>query len=83
MSNDDDDDRPYYCIMVHYSFVVTGPLAHYFYKMLDKLVPPTAYGAALKRLLVDRFTFAPLVLLLSLYILSRLEVSDAFSFFRL
>lgn len=56
-----------------FGFVVTGPLAHYFYKMLDKIVPPTAYGAALKRLLVDRFTFAPLVLLLSLYILSRLE----------
>ncbi|XP_042884008.1 peroxisomal membrane protein 2-like [Penaeus japonicus] len=56
-----------------FGLVVTGPLAHFFYKILDKIVPPTAYGAALKRLLVDRFTFAPLLLLLSLYILSRLE----------
>ncbi|XP_068246130.1 peroxisomal membrane protein 2 [Palaemon carinicauda] len=56
-----------------FGFVVTGPLAHYFYKLLEKLVPPTSRGASLKRLLVDRLGFAPFLLLLSLYLLSRME----------
>lgn len=54
--------------------LVTGPLAHNFYKMLDKVVPPYAWAAAWKRLLIDRLGFAPLLLLLSFYILSRMEV---------
>nr|XP_045603934.1 peroxisomal membrane protein 2-like isoform X3 [Procambarus clarkii] len=56
-----------------FGFVVTGPMAHHFYKTLDQLVPATAWGAAFKRLMVDRFMFAPLLLLLSMYLLSRLE----------
>ncbi|XP_064110616.1 peroxisomal membrane protein 2-like [Macrobrachium nipponense] len=56
-----------------FGFVVTGPLAHYFYKFLEKVVPPTSKGASLKRLLLDRLGFAPLLLLLSLYVLSRME----------
>ncbi|KAG7169996.1 peroxisomal membrane protein 2-like [Homarus americanus] len=56
-----------------FGFFVTGPLAHNFYKKIDKLVPATERGAAIKRLLVDRLMFAPLLLLLSLYLLSRLE----------
>nr|XP_053632446.1 peroxisomal membrane protein 2-like [Cherax quadricarinatus]XP_053632454.1 peroxisomal membrane protein 2-like [Cherax quadricarinatus] len=65
-----------YCSIARYAgygFVVTGPLAHHFYKMLDKVVPTTAWGAAFKRLLIDRLMFSPLLLLLSLYLLSRLE----------
>ncbi|XP_045603933.1 peroxisomal membrane protein 2 isoform X2 [Procambarus clarkii] len=58
-----------------FGFVVTGPMAHHFYKTLDQLVPATAWGAAFKRLMVDRFMFAPLLLLLSMYLLSRLELT--------
>ncbi|XP_071513301.1 peroxisomal membrane protein 2 [Panulirus ornatus] len=56
-----------------FGFVVTGPMAHHFYKMLDKVVPASVWGAAFKRLLLDRLLFAPLLLLLSLYLLSKLE----------
>ncbi|KAK4298464.1 hypothetical protein Pmani_029198 [Petrolisthes manimaculis] len=59
-----------------FGLIVTGPLAHNFYKMLDKVIPPYAWAAAWKRLLIDRLGFAPLLLFLSFYTLSRMEGKD-------
>ncbi|XP_050739840.1 peroxisomal membrane protein 2-like [Eriocheir sinensis] len=56
-----------------FGLLVTGPLAHHFYSLLDRWVPPGGKGAALKRLLLDRLGFAPLLLVLYLYLLARME----------
>ncbi|KAG0716489.1 Peroxisomal membrane protein 2 [Chionoecetes opilio] len=56
-----------------FGLVVTGPLAHHFYSLLDRLVPHGQQGAALKRLLLDRLGFAPLIMFLSFYLLARME----------
>ncbi|CAL4129298.1 unnamed protein product, partial [Meganyctiphanes norvegica] len=56
-----------------YGFVITGPLTHNFYKYLDRLVPPGPSVAVLKRMLIDRLLFAPFFLLVTLYVLARLE----------
>lgn len=56
------------------SLFVTGPLAHNFYRMLDLWVPPGRKGAAIKRLLLDRLGFAPLLLVLYFYLMARMEV---------
>uniref|UniRef100_A0A0P4WKL9 Peroxisomal membrane protein 2 n=1 Tax=Scylla olivacea TaxID=85551 RepID=A0A0P4WKL9_SCYOL len=56
-----------------FGLLVTGPLAHHFYLLLDHLVRPGERGAAIKRLLIERFGFAPLLLFLSFYLLSRME----------
>ena len=44
-----------------YGAAVSGPVPHYFYNLLDKLVPPSAPNAMLKRLAIDRLAFAPLM----------------------
>ncbi|KAK7069278.1 hypothetical protein SK128_003148, partial [Halocaridina rubra] len=54
-------------------FFIVAPLAHSFYKILEDMVPPSARAASLKRLLLDRLGFAPLLLLISLYLLPRME----------
>lgn len=53
--------------------VVTGPICHYFYLYLDKAVPS---GGALRlalRIIIDRLGFSPIFLLVSLYVLGRLQ----------
>ncbi|XP_045135554.1 peroxisomal membrane protein 2-like [Portunus trituberculatus] len=56
-----------------FGLLVTGPLAHNFYLFLDRLVRPGVKGAAIKRLLIERLGFAPLLVFLSFYLLSRME----------
>ena len=59
-----------------FSFVVSGPLIHYFYIMLDKIVPKKKESATLdgiKRVLFDRFVFAPPFILFFLYTVTLLE----------
>lgn len=61
-----------------FSFVVSGPLIHYFYILLDKLVPQKKESATLdgiKRVLFDRFVFAPPFILFFLYAVTILEGS--------
>ncbi|XP_013409105.1 peroxisomal membrane protein 2 [Lingula anatina] len=56
-----------------FGFVITGPLTHNFYSWLDTAVPKTASYAGLKRIVIDRFVFAPPFLLLFFYIVAILE----------
>ncbi|XP_048757181.1 peroxisomal membrane protein 2-like [Ostrea edulis] len=59
-----------------FGFVVSGPLIHKFYILLDKMMPPKKEKTALdgiKRVVVDRLVFAPPFLLLFLYVITILE----------
>lgn len=58
----------------HDRFCVTGPLIHYFYEALDKIIPRQVSYSKAKRLLVDRGLFSPLFLLLFFYVVAILEV---------
>ncbi|XP_023341900.1 peroxisomal membrane protein 2 [Eurytemora carolleeae] len=53
--------------------LVTGPVTHYFYTLLDKLIPGPGLLKYLLRLLTDRLIFSPGFLVLTLYCLSRLH----------
>ena len=63
------------CCDFLYRFCVTGPLIHYFYELLDKIVPRQVSYSKAKRLLIDRGVFSPLFLLVFFYIVAVLEVS--------
>lgn len=71
-------------IFLHFRFVVSGPLIHQFYILLDKMMPPKKEKATaldgIKRVIVDRLVFAPPFLLLFLYVITILEVSRWCSF---
>lgn len=59
-----------------FGFVVSGPLIHKFYILLDKIMPPKKEKTAIdgiKRVIVDRLIFAPPFLLLFLYVITILE----------
>ncbi|KAJ7386947.1 Mpv17 / PMP22 [Desmophyllum pertusum] len=56
-----------------FGFCVSGPLIHYFYERLDKIIPRKAPYAKYKRLLVDRGLFSPLFLLVFFYTVAILE----------
>lgn len=60
-----------------FGFVVSGPLIHQFYILLDKMMPPKKEKATaldgIKRVIVDRLVFAPPFLLLFLYVITILE----------
>ncbi|XP_071179080.1 peroxisomal membrane protein 2-like isoform X1 [Mytilus edulis] len=61
-----------------FSFVVSGPLIHYFYIWMDKLIPKKKESATfdgIKRVVFDRFIFAPPFILLFLYAVTMLEGS--------
>lgn len=61
-----------------FSFVVSGPLIHYFYIWMDKLIPKKKESATfdgIKRVIFDRFIFAPPFILLFLYAVTMLEGS--------
>jgi hypothetical protein len=63
----------------YFRFVVSGPLIHKFYILLDKMMPPKKEKTALdgiKRVIVDRLVFAPPFLLMFLYVITILEVSE-------
>ncbi|KAJ8415284.1 hypothetical protein AAFF_G00422640 [Aldrovandia affinis] len=56
-----------------YGLCVTGPLSHYFYQLLELLLPSTVPYCTLKRLLLDRLVFAPAFLLLFFFVMNALE----------
>lgn len=51
----------------------TGPLSHYFYLYLDKLIPSNVPYSQIKRLLLDRLMFAPAFLALFFTVITLLE----------
>ncbi|KAL4636115.1 peroxisomal membrane protein 2 isoform X1 [Arapaima gigas] len=56
-----------------YGFCVTGPVSHYFYQLLELLVPSSVPYCMAKRLLLDRLVFAPAFLLLFYVVMNVLE----------
>ena len=57
-------------------FCFVGPTTHNFYIWLDQFVPRDSRYAALKRIILDRFIFAPPWLMVYFYILALLEVRN-------
>uniref|UniRef100_A0A3B3QUX2 Peroxisomal membrane protein 2 n=1 Tax=Paramormyrops kingsleyae TaxID=1676925 RepID=A0A3B3QUX2_9TELE len=64
-----------YLLMFHFDFrlCITGPISHYFYHLLELLVPSTVPYCMPKRLLLDRLVFAPAFLLLFFIVMNILE----------
>ncbi|XP_030646895.1 peroxisomal membrane protein 2 [Chanos chanos] len=56
-----------------YGLLVTGPVSHYFYQVLEVLLPATVPYCMVKRLLLDRLVFAPAFLLLFFSVMNVLE----------
>ncbi|NP_001006885.1 peroxisomal membrane protein 2 [Xenopus tropicalis] len=56
-----------------YGLLFTGPLSHYFYLLLEQLVPSSAPLAGLQRLLIERLIIAPAFLLLFFLVMNLLE----------
>ncbi|BFZ05429.1 hypothetical protein BsWGS_08468 [Bradybaena similaris] len=56
-----------------FGFLINGPIVHHFYAFLERAFPKSTPNATLKRVLVDRFAFAPPFLLLFLYYVSLFE----------
>jgi len=59
-----------------YGGLVTGPVTHYFYILLDKAFPGSGIASRILRVLTDRLIFSPAFLLLTLYLLDRLKGSS-------
>lgn len=56
-----------------YGLVITGPVSHYFYQLLEVLFPASTPYSTLKRLLLERLIFAPAFLLLFFTVMNSLE----------
>jgi len=56
-----------------FGLLVNGPLIHHFYAYLEKAMPKNAPNATVKRVLFDRFVFAPPFLLVFLYYVAIVE----------
>ncbi|GAA6109850.1 peroxisomal membrane protein 2 [Tachysurus ichikawai] len=56
-----------------YGLVITGPLSHFFYQLLELLFPASAPYSTLKRLLLERLVFAPAFLFLFFAVMNILE----------
>uniref|UniRef100_A0A3B1KE25 Peroxisomal membrane protein 2 n=2 Tax=Astyanax mexicanus TaxID=7994 RepID=A0A3B1KE25_ASTMX len=56
-----------------YGLVVTGPISHYFYHLLEALFPAAEPYCMLKRLLLERLVFAPAFLMLFFTVMNALE----------
>uniref|UniRef100_A0AAY4CJV6 Peroxisomal membrane protein 2 n=1 Tax=Denticeps clupeoides TaxID=299321 RepID=A0AAY4CJV6_9TELE len=55
------------------SLCITGPCSHHFYQMLEVLLPASQPHFMVKRLLLDRLLYAPLLLLLFFLVMNVLE----------
>ncbi|RDD41006.1 Peroxisomal membrane protein 2 [Trichoplax sp. H2] len=53
-----------------FNLIVTGPLSHFYYQWLEKLVPSKVPFAPAVRVLVDRLIFAPPFLFLVFYLVA-------------
>ncbi|RUS81433.1 hypothetical protein EGW08_010817 [Elysia chlorotica] len=56
-----------------FGFLVNGPLIHHFYAYVEKVLPKNQPNVAIKRVIFDRFVFAPPFLLLFLYYVAIVE----------
>ncbi|XP_058630944.1 peroxisomal membrane protein 2-like, partial [Onychostoma macrolepis] len=57
-----------------FGLFITGPVSHYFYHLLEVLLPNTIPYCLIKRLLLERLVFAPAFLLLFYVVMNALEV---------
>uniref|UniRef100_A0A1B6CYY8 Peroxisomal membrane protein 2 n=1 Tax=Clastoptera arizonana TaxID=38151 RepID=A0A1B6CYY8_9HEMI len=56
-----------------FGFLFGGPLPHFFYEILERIIPFEANCPAVKQLFLERFLFTPLFQFFSLYMLARFE----------
>ncbi|KAF7661983.1 hypothetical protein LDENG_00248630 [Lucifuga dentata] len=56
-----------------YGFLITGPVSHFFYQLMEAWIPSTDSYCIVKRLLLDRLIFAPSFLLLFFFVMNILE----------
>ncbi|XP_062874016.1 peroxisomal membrane protein 2 [Trichomycterus rosablanca] len=56
-----------------FGLVITGPVSHYFYQLLEVMFPAAVSFPMLKRLLLERLVFAPAFLLLFFTVMNALE----------
>uniref|UniRef100_A0A1B6D139 Peroxisomal membrane protein 2 n=1 Tax=Clastoptera arizonana TaxID=38151 RepID=A0A1B6D139_9HEMI len=59
-----------------FGFLFGGPLPHFFYEILERIIPFEANCPAVKQLFLERFLFTPLFQFFSLYMLARFEMRD-------
>ncbi|XP_034026158.1 peroxisomal membrane protein 2 [Thalassophryne amazonica] len=59
-----------------YGLLITGPVSHYFYQLMEVWVPTTDPYCIIKRLLLDRLIFAPGFLLLFYFVMNILEAKE-------
>ncbi len=57
-----------------FRLLITGPVSHYIYHLLEVLLPNTVPYCLIKRLLLERLIFAPAFLLLFYVVMNALEV---------
>ncbi|XP_054630819.1 peroxisomal membrane protein 2 [Dunckerocampus dactyliophorus] len=65
-----------------YGLLITGPVSHYFYQLMEVWMPGTEPYCALKRLLLDRLVFAPGFLLLFYFVMTILEAKGLDDFMK-
>lgn len=64
------------CLLVLFCrFLITGPVSHYFYQLMELWIPSKDPYCIVKRLLLDRLFFAPGFLLIFFGVMNILEVS--------
>ncbi|XP_063345724.1 peroxisomal membrane protein 2 [Pelmatolapia mariae] len=56
-----------------YGLLITGPVSHLFYQLMEVWIPTTDQFCVVKRLLLDRLIFAPGFLLLFYFVMNILE----------
>lgn len=56
-----------------YGLLITGPVSHHFYQLMEVWMPSTDPYCIVKRLLLDRLIFAPGFLLLFYFVMNVLE----------
>jgi len=56
-----------------YGLLITGPVSHYFYQLMELWLPSTDRYCIIKRLMLDRLIFAPGFLLLFYFVMNILE----------
>lgn len=65
-----------FCLFACYCrLIITGPVSHYFYQLMEVWMPTTDPYCIVKRLLLDRLFFAPGFLLIFYFVMNVLEVS--------
>ena len=61
-------------LLVCCRLLITGPVSHYFYQLMEVWMPTTDPYCIVKRLLLDRLFFAPGFLLIFYFVMNILEV---------